>query len=257
LAQAVRRQLALGRLLPLGGPKDGTWLAERAADVVLRESAAALPGIRLGPLRLALSPSATSATPAVPPPPSALPPAPLLLTAEFAATATEPFPTAAARLRSCLAEAAEDRLGLVLDAVDLRVTGMLDAFEPVDTGPPPESHESPAAAVGSEASSAEARAATAAAGVRGVARLTGALSGVGRAVHVEEQAGSGDAALPAVHVRVELAVRAGHRALDVALAVRHAVAESFTDGTPGGRPSVAVLVTSVERQLLSYDDRAR
>ncbi|MGC3004257.1 nucleopolyhedrovirus P10 family protein, partial [Streptomyces sp. G35A] len=29
--RAVREQVGLGRLLPLGGPRDGAWIAERAA----------------------------------------------------------------------------------------------------------------------------------------------------------------------------------------------------------------------------------
>lgn len=33
--RAVREQLRLGRLLPLGGPGDGAWIAERAAREVL------------------------------------------------------------------------------------------------------------------------------------------------------------------------------------------------------------------------------
>ncbi|MGW0417238.1 nucleopolyhedrovirus P10 family protein, partial [Streptomyces collinus] len=33
--QGVRHQLALGRLLPLGGPRDGAWIAEGAAAAVL------------------------------------------------------------------------------------------------------------------------------------------------------------------------------------------------------------------------------
>ncbi|MYT04947.1 nucleopolyhedrovirus P10 family protein, partial [Streptomyces sp. SID5470] len=29
-ARTVRRQLGLGRLLPLGGPRDGAWISEEA-----------------------------------------------------------------------------------------------------------------------------------------------------------------------------------------------------------------------------------
>jgi hypothetical protein len=62
---------------------------------------------------------------------------------------------------------------------------------------------------------------------------------LGRAVHVEERP-DGTAALPRRHARVELAVRADHRALDVAREVRGAVAEALRD-----QPTVAVLVTAV------------
>ncbi|MFS4097347.1 nucleopolyhedrovirus P10 family protein, partial [Streptomyces sp. AF1A] len=51
--QAVRHQLGLGRLLPLGGSRDGAWIAERAATAVLVRAADGVPGVRLGALRLA------------------------------------------------------------------------------------------------------------------------------------------------------------------------------------------------------------
>ena len=41
---AGRRHLDLGRLLPLGGPHDGTWITEQAAVRVLERAAAKIPG---------------------------------------------------------------------------------------------------------------------------------------------------------------------------------------------------------------------
>ncbi|MGW4109159.1 nucleopolyhedrovirus P10 family protein, partial [Streptomyces sp. NPDC004976] len=32
---AVRQQVGLGRIVPLGGARDGAWIAERAAAVLL------------------------------------------------------------------------------------------------------------------------------------------------------------------------------------------------------------------------------
>ncbi|WP_313896494.1 hypothetical protein [Streptomyces sp. GC420] len=304
----MRRQLGLGRLLPLGGPSDGAWIAESAARAVLRDAARAVPGTRLGALRLSLPPGATVSAPVVNAPPSGLPPAPLLLTADFAATAERPLPTAAAGLRAVLAEAADTRLGLVLDAVDLRVSGLLDVGEGGGAGPDATAGsvgagygETPAGGSRSAARSsdgkpvaagglpgtealgdgpgtgtagagpvggasgaapatggeggggaadgtepaAQARAAAAAQAVPGVAGLTGMLRGPGRSVLVEERPAPGGPALPATHIQVELAVRAGHRALDVALAVRRAVAASLS-GRPESPVSVAVVVTSVE-----------
>jgi hypothetical protein len=61
----------------------------------------------------------------------------------------------------------------------------------------------------------------------------------GRPVHVTERPAG--AALPRRHVRVDLAVRPDHRAVDVALAVRAAVTDCLPD-----RPTVAVLVTAID-----------
>jgi hypothetical protein len=234
--RTVREQLGLGRLLPLGGREDGAWIAERAAREVLLAAARRVPGVRPGTLRIAAADLGESAEAAVPAPPSALPPGPLRVTADFAATvdsaAAEPLPATAARLRAALAEAARE-LGLVVTDVDLRATALLDAAsEPEPTqGPEPR----PRTAV-DRGDGDEGRAADAALGVPGVTRLTAAL---GRPVDVTELPSAG--ALRRRHVRVELTVGAGHRAVEVARQVRTAVSDALSD-----RPSVAVLVTAVD-----------
>ncbi|MEO3845135.1 hypothetical protein [Streptomyces sp. B22F1] len=53
--QAVREQVGLGRLLPLGGAADGTWIAERAAAGVLRRAAAGVREARVTGLRVGLA----------------------------------------------------------------------------------------------------------------------------------------------------------------------------------------------------------
>lgn len=235
--QAVRRQLGLGRLLPLGHPRDGAWIAEEAVDAVLRREAAAVPGIRLGALRIGLADPDMVYDPVVPPPPSALPPGPLRIAAEFTAEAdptapgVEPLPTTAARLRLTLAEAAAERLGLTVTEVDLKVTDLRDAPEPPTAAHPAASH--PAAV---PAAPDEARVATAALAVPGVLHLTDVL---GHPVHIGNAPGE-EPALARRHVRVELAVAATERTVDVATAVRTAVADALAD-----TPSVAVLVTQV------------
>ncbi|WP_156724328.1 nucleopolyhedrovirus P10 family protein [Streptomyces apocyni] len=249
-AQAVRDQLGLGRLLALGGASDGAWITERAAAGVLRGAAADTSGVRVERLRLALADPADVAEPAVPPPPSALPPGPLRVSAEFAATSGEPLRVAADRLRAALAEAAEVRLGLLVGVVDLRVTGLLDGAasdaDPAgrdDAPSPPGETDPTAAAAALVGEGDEARAATAAEAAAGVARLTGALGGLGRAVHITGRAAPrGAAAVPGRHVRIELAVVSGHRAVDVARAVRRSVTDAFAD-----HPTVSVLVTAVDR----------
>ncbi|UUU34882.1 nucleopolyhedrovirus P10 family protein [Streptomyces sp. CA-210063] len=237
---AVRRQLGLGRVLPLGGAHDGAWITESAAEAALRRAAAPLRGVALGPLRISLaapeaSPDASAYETAVPPPPSALPPGPLRITADFAASAAptaEPFPATATRLRTALSTIAAERLGLTVTEVDLRVTALLeDEEEPATPAPEPPPASPPPPAGDDE----ESRAAAAALAIPGVAHLTGALGGLGRAIHIAT-----GPVLPRRHVRVELAVTEERRALDVARDVRAAVSEALPD-----HPSVAVLITAV------------
>ncbi|MEV7887178.1 nucleopolyhedrovirus P10 family protein [Streptomyces sp. NPDC002817] len=225
-AQTVRHQLGLGRLLPLGGAHDGAWIAEEAAEAVLRRAVRGLRGVRLDRLRISLADPEDVHDPVVPPPPSALPPGPLRVTADFAATADEPLPATAALLRTALSTAATQRLGLTVTEVDLRVTSLLDAepeAEPVRRPEP------------ASAEPADDPAAAAALSVPGVTGLTAAL---GRAVQIEER--QGETALPRRHVRVEVAVDAERRAVDVARAVRQEVGKALP-----GHPTVAVLVTAV------------
>ncbi|MER7156642.1 hypothetical protein ABT366_38160, partial [Streptomyces lydicus] len=137
LAQTVRRQLGIGRVLPLGGPADGSWIAERAAVGVLRTAAGLPAGVRLGPLRLSLADPGQAGEPAVPAPPSALPPGPLRIEAEFAAVADRPLPVLADQVRTALLEAAFQQLGLVVGVVDLRVGELLEAGEGGPAAEPP------------------------------------------------------------------------------------------------------------------------
>ncbi|MBA9045093.1 nucleopolyhedrovirus P10 family protein [Streptomyces griseofuscus] len=229
--QVVRHHVGLGRMLPLGGPEDGAWIAEDAAGAVLRGAAAdGLPGVRLGALRIGLADPQRVAEPVVPAPPSALPPGALRVTADFAATAVEPLPATAERLRELLATAAAERLGLVVTEVDLRITELLEPDgRLVEVRPP----RPPAAREPTDLP--ELRAAEAALAVPGVVRLTGP----GRAVRIEERT-DGTAALAHRHVRVDLAADATHRTVEVARRVRAVVRDALED-----RPTVAVLVTSV------------
>ncbi|MEU3844516.1 nucleopolyhedrovirus P10 family protein [Streptomyces sp. NPDC028635] len=239
----VRRRLGLGRLLPLGEAGDGAWLAESAARAFLAGAVVSLPDVLLGAVRVGLADPADVAEPVVPPPPSALPPGPLRVTAEFSATAAEPLPVTAQRLRTALATAAREGLGLAVAEVDLRVIALLDeTMEPArDTGPAPVDTAGGygVRAGGDTGGADEALAATAALAVPGVAGLTGSLGGLGRPVHLEERTQDG-VALPHRHARVEITVRAGHRPVDVARAVRAAVSQALPD-----RPTVAVLVTAI------------
>ncbi|QLE71509.1 nucleopolyhedrovirus P10 family protein [Streptomyces rectiverticillatus] len=228
-AQTVRRQLALGRLLPLGGAADGAWITESAAVGVLRRAThAALPAVRLNAVRIALTKAASP--PAVPPPPSALPPGPLRIEAECATTADVPFPETAARLRAVLGRAAAERIGLRVEAIDLRLTELLDDRPSRDgrddtaTAPPPPQPPPPAG----QGRDPLTRAALS---VRGVSRATLRTRG---GDHVQ-----GD------HVQTDIAVTAERRALDVARDVRTAVtgASAQVVAPPS---TVSVMVTTIE-----------
>ncbi|MFE6685275.1 hypothetical protein ACFVFQ_02245 [Streptomyces sp. NPDC057743] len=243
LAHAVRAQLGLGRVLPLGGPADGAWIAERAARTALLRSLGTPPGVRLSALRLTLDAPDDAPAPTVPPPPSALPPGPLRLTADVTAPPDRPLPLLAARLRTALLTVAEHDLGLRLTAVDLRIADLLD--EPAARTPPDEAPTgAPEAAVPETEAETGAPDRGASPGpeapddladrvlaVPGVARLAPALAGRSRPV-----ARSDDG----THVLIQLATAAGHRPLDVARAVRRAVT-----GPPPAPETAAVLVTAV------------
>ncbi|MFJ9657893.1 nucleopolyhedrovirus P10 family protein [Streptomyces griseoflavus] len=235
---AVRRQVQLGRILPLGGARDGAWITERAVAVLLRRAVArGAPGVRLDGVRLGLARPEQAAEPVVPAPPSALPPGPLRLAAEFAATAAQPLPATASLLRAVLAEAAAERIGLAVTDVDLRVTELLDTDTPVPSDAPARETEQPGPPGPADPGGSETGLIAAAAlGVPGVARLAGTA---GRAVHLSEHPRG--AALPRRHARVDLAVRADHRPLEVARAVREAVSAALPD-----HPTVAVLVTDLD-----------
>ncbi|MFF4184337.1 hypothetical protein ACFYZ9_14190 [Streptomyces sp. NPDC001691] len=213
-SSAVRRRLGLGRLLALGGPQDGVWVTERAAASVLGAAAAALPGLAVTSLRLAPAAPEEGVEPVVPAPPTALPPGPLRVSAELAALGGQPLPELTARLREALFTAADERLGLVVSDIDLRVTALLDALpDPASGGPGPSPAGPPASA-----------AAAAALATPGVAHLTSELG-----PPVDTAGG---------HVRVELATAPARHPLEVARAVRAAVARAAPEAD-----SVAVLVT--------------
>ncbi|MEU3964429.1 hypothetical protein AB0F42_32315 [Streptomyces buecherae] len=279
LAQAVRQQLGLGRLLPLGAEHDGAWVTEHAATAVLRAAAEEVPEVRVTALHIDLLAPDQAAEPAVPAPPTALRPGPLRVAGEFLAAAEQPLPASAERLRATLYAAATDRLGLVVEAVDLQVTGLLDEARAAGEAQPPggagpageasggtgpagaEGHlgpraaaeRAPAAARPASDATVEGRVAGAVAAVPGVARLAPALGGLTRPVRIEgpravaTEAGApaATAPAPARHAQVQVAVAAGHRAVEVARAVRERARAALLAEAPG-TVTVAVLVTAVD-----------
>lgn len=246
--QAVRHQLDLGRLLPLGGPDDGTWITEQAAVRALGRAAAEIPGIRLETLRIGSAPLEPVSEPAVRPPASALPPGPLRIEAAFTASLGQPLPHSADLLRSILLKAATERLGLATVTADLRVTDLHESPETVvrsrtskravKPAPEPAAAQSLPPVTGAGSMWAPVgELADVATAVPGVARLTAVLGS--RPVKVEDHKDP-----PGRHVEVQLAVAPGHHPLEVARAVRGAVAAAATADTPGP-VTAAVLITDV------------
>ncbi|MFG3550989.1 hypothetical protein [Streptomyces sp. NPDC047725] len=245
--QAVRHLLDLGRLLPLGGPGDGTWITEQAAVRVLGRAAAEIPGFGLESLRIGPAPLEPVSEPAVRPPASALPPGPLRIEAAITARLGQPLPETTDQLRSALLNAATERLGLATVTADLRVTDLHDgpetgvksrtAARAVRPAPDTAATRSSPTVTGTGSMRGPVRElADVAAGVPGVARLT-AVPG-SRPVKVEDH----DDHPPGRHVEIQLAVAHGHHPLKVARAVRAAVADAATTDT-SGPVTAAVLIT--------------
>jgi hypothetical protein len=228
VARAVRGQLGLGRLLPLGGEREGLWLAERAAAGVLRAAERAAPGARLARVGVALArPEAHDwgAVRAVNPaaPPTGLPVGPLRITAEVVAPDDAPIPLTARLLRAALAGLAADRLGLDVAAVDLAVVDVAGgrtgdrtgdgqaAGPPAPAAPASTGQRSDAHAVDGHAAGEHAAGGQAVDGTGPACDAARRVAGVRSAISRPAPADSG---------RLHITIDADRRALDVARAVR-------------------------------------
>ncbi|MCH6159577.1 hypothetical protein [Streptomyces marispadix] len=286
LSRAVRQQLGLGRLLPLGDAADGAWLVESAAVTALRSAVSQeLPDVHMGGLRLSLADPELAEPPAVPPPPSALWPGRLYIDAEFASPPHAPLTTMAELLRATLLRSADRELGLRVDAVDLRITDLLEGgnghrhdghgaarhrqgpsataagkseggHRPYGQGTPrPGDRPGSSAATHPPAPADDPRgAATAQAviSVPGVTRLAPVLGSTHGGLPADAvsvtAAAARDGHEAGRHLRIQLAVAEGTRVLDVARAVRHAAekAAAWDAEEPDAPVTVAVLVTAID-----------
>lgn len=233
LTRTVREQVALGRLLPLGGPDDAVWITERAVVRALRRACAALPGVRLGDVGVGLGEGDDedgvlgAVSPAAPV--GALPHLPVRVGADFEATADEPLPLVADRLRDTLGSAAKG-LGLVVEGVDLHVTGLLEADAPPASAAEDELADGepdlgPAIVQGTaEGVGAAARA------VPGVLRLTRRLAGLGGGVRIRDTEPPEE---PARLVQLQIATGVGHVPLAVGREAVSAAGRAARAGAPG------------------------
>ncbi|MFJ9579802.1 hypothetical protein ACIRQF_25880 [Streptomyces sp. NPDC101191] len=203
------------RLLPLGEAADGAWIAEWAVRDLLLSVAAGVRGVVPGRPRFRLARAAGTPLPV---PPGGLPPGALEVSLDFAAVPGRPLPVLAERLRAALLEGAEGALGLPLEAVNLRVTELLDAApDPAPPVPPPGRTTPPVP---------DSPAALAALAVPGVAALTDVYG-----APLQRDGG---------RLRVELAVTGGRRPLDVVRTVRTALTAAAPEAT-----AVTVLVSEL------------
>jgi hypothetical protein len=280
LADTVREQVALGRLLPLGGPGDAVWITERAAVRALRRACAGVPGVRLR--TLAAGPDEVDrpdepddpdgsgslvgeeAGPAdrhlpAAAPLGALPHQPLRIEAAFDAAPDEPLPVSAERLREALFAAAADGVGLPVARVDLRVTGLLDGGDDAQDaagadaeegaqgqeGPAGEPLDDPVRAAGpvpgpTLAADRAEPLRAAVAAVPGVLRLTRELAGIA-GLRVRDARPPQE---PARRVQIQLATAPGFPPLDVARRAAAAAVSAAQDGARGP-VTAAVVVTAV------------
>ncbi|WP_250400873.1 Asp23/Gls24 family envelope stress response protein [Streptomyces cellostaticus] len=109
----VRLELRPGRPLPLGEPAEDLWIMEAVAARALREAAETVDGVRAGSCRLA--PADGPDTGAVE------------LRLDIHAPAGAGLPELAERVRRRVRETADRHLGMVIAAVDIRVTDLVDA----------------------------------------------------------------------------------------------------------------------------------
>lgn len=281
LRTAVRRQLGLGRLVPLGEREDGAWIAERAAVRVLRGAVLGVPGVRVDDLRLALADAGDTgkrreagnavARPAVPLPPGALPPGPLRVEAVCAADPGRPLPESVGTVRAVLAAAARERLGLAVVAVDVHVAELLEGPVRVSGDEDDEAEQEAAPQAAQEAAQeaaleaqAEASpgsppgedpdeaAGAAGAGAGAAGAVAAAVLAVPGAREVSTALGGRGRAVEVVDggtppgrlVRLQLAVGGERRTLDVVRQAGPAAARAAAAGAPGP-VTVSVVVTAV------------
>ncbi len=190
LTRTVREQVALGRLLPLGGPDDAVWITERAVVRALRRACAALPGVRLGDVGVGLGEGDVEGTGPRGRCPRRRRWGPCRTCRCGSRRTSRRRRTS--RCRSWPTGCGTrwgprpDGLGLVVEGVDLHVTGLLEADAPAtfaveDELADGEPDLGPAIVQGTaEAVGAAARA------VPGVLRLTRRLAGLGGGVRIRD-----------------------------------------------------------------------
>ncbi|MGR8012092.1 Asp23/Gls24 family envelope stress response protein [Streptomyces hypolithicus] len=107
----VRLELRPGRSLPLGEPDEDSWVFESAAARALRAASDALPGVRTGSCRIAPDGQTTR------------------VEIEVAVAWSWKVPEVSEAVRTRVAAAAKEALGMAVHSVDVRVIDILDERE--------------------------------------------------------------------------------------------------------------------------------
>jgi hypothetical protein len=116
----VRLELRPGRPLPLGRPEENLRVMEAVAARALRAAAERVPGVHAGSCRIAPDPSAHRVT----------------VTLDIHAPASAADLTALAdQVRRHVRQAADDRIGLAVADIDIRITDLVQAPGPGEEGP--------------------------------------------------------------------------------------------------------------------------
>ncbi|MDH6214864.1 Asp23/Gls24 family envelope stress response protein [Streptomyces pseudovenezuelae] len=113
IMDVVRLELRPGRPLPLGEPAEDLWIMEAVAARALRAAAETVPGVRAGSCRL-LDGGGDGGDDGT-----------VEVRLDIHAPADAPLPELAARVREQVWEAADRELGMVIAAVDIRVTDLV------------------------------------------------------------------------------------------------------------------------------------
>ncbi|MFI6697391.1 hypothetical protein ACIBJC_00155 [Streptomyces sp. NPDC050509] len=118
----VRLELRPGRTLPLGAPEEDDWIVEAAAARAFRAAAETLPGVRAGSCRISpLEPRATGSGTGGP-----ADRGPVQVRLEVAAGLGRPLHELAEAVRTRVADAARDAIGIEVARIDVLVVDLLD-----------------------------------------------------------------------------------------------------------------------------------
>lgn len=116
----VRLELRPGRPLPLGGPEDNMWIMESVAARTLRAAVEQVPGVRAGSCRI--TPEAPGAGRVS------------VRLGIHAPLLAPDLPELAESVRRRVKQAADQRLGLDIAGIDIRITDLVDAPDSTEKG---------------------------------------------------------------------------------------------------------------------------